>query len=118
MAEIIEIKDEATWDTDVETSKGPVMVEFFVTWCLDCQHEAPILEGIADQIEKSGVKLYRANAEVMYTKGDEYSLTETPSFIRLEDGKLVQKHEGFLEEQELLDFAAGTYQEKAPAVTS
>lgn len=105
MSEVFEIRDEATWQEKVDQAPGRVMVEFFVTWCPHCQREAPILESVADRIEATGVALYRANAEVMWQKGEVYGLTETPSFILLQDGKMIAKHEGFLEAEELVDFA-------------
>lgn len=102
---VFEITDEATWRQKVDDAPGKVFVEFFVTWCPHCQREAPILDGIADSLEADGIGVYRANAEVMYTKGDEYGLTETPSFIFLEDGQLKGKHEGFLDAEQLSRFA-------------
>lgn len=105
--EILEIKDDDTWAELVDDVEGPVMVEFFVTWCPHCQREAPILDGIAKKIKDSGVDLYHANAEVMYDKGPVYGLEETPSFILVENGELKAKHEGFLEEDELIAFSQG-----------
>lgn len=102
---VMEIRDDQTWDTCVEQAPGRVMVEFFVTWCPHCQREAPILDEVAPRIQETGVAVYHANAEVMYEKGDEYGLSETPSFILVEDGKLIAKHEGFMSADELIAFA-------------
>lgn len=105
MSEVYEIKDEETWQEKVDDAPGRVMVEFFVTWCPHCQREAPILESVADEIRADGVDVYHANAEVMWQKGEVYGLEETPSFILIENGELLAKHEGFLEAEELVDFA-------------
>lgn len=103
--EVMEITDDATWAELVDDVEGPVMVEFFVTWCPHCQREAPILDSVAEEIKRSGVDLYHANAEVMYDKGPVYGLEETPSFILVENGQMIAKHEGFLEATELIAFA-------------
>lgn len=113
---IEEIKDDAEWAAKVNHAKGPVMVEFFVTWCPHCQREAPILDEIAPTIMKDGVAVYHANAEVMWDKGEVYDLTETPSFILVEDGKLLAKHEGFLTEDELVAFSQGKIDDLTPSV--
>lgn len=113
---IEEITDEATWKEKVDNAPGRVMVEFFVTWCPHCQREAPILDEIAPQIEASGVKVYHANAEVMWTKGQVYDITETPSFILVEDGRLIAKHEGFLQPEELLAFSRGEIEDLTPSI--
>ena len=100
-----EIATEADWEALVENVSGRVMVEFFVTWCPHCQREAPLLDDAAADIRALGVELYHANAEVMWTKGSVYGISETPSFILLEGGKLIAKHEGFLDESQLIGFA-------------
>lgn len=100
-----EIRDDTTWQKKVDKAENPVLVEFFVTWCPHCQKEAPVLDGVADQIKHDGIDVYHANAEVMWKKGAVYGLEETPSFILVNDGKLVQKHEGFLDADEIVSFA-------------
>lgn len=102
-----EIRDEVTWKKLVDDAPGRVMVEFFVTWCPHCQREAPILDSVAPQIMKDGTKVYHANAEVMWTKGEVYDITETPSFILVEDGNLIAKFEGFLTADQLIEFSQG-----------
>lgn len=117
---IKEIADESTWEKLVDDVPGPVMVEFFVTWCPHCQREAPILDETAPEIRKLGVEVYHANAEVMWQKGAVYNLEETPSFILIKDGKLIAEHEGFLTSDQLIEFAEGKINDRAqkPAMSS
>lgn len=111
-----EIRDEETWEEKVDNAPGRVMVEFFVTWCPHCQREAPILDEVAPRIEASGVKVFHANAEVMWTKGNVYGISETPSFILVEDGKLIAKHEGFLQPEEIVAFSRGEIENLTPSL--
>lgn len=104
---IEEIRDDATWKKLVDDAPGRVMVEFFVTWCPHCQREAPILDSVAPQIMAEETKVYHANAEVMWSKGEVYDITETPSFILVENGKLIAKFEGFLTAEQLIEFSQG-----------
>ena len=113
---ITEIRDLDTWAEKVDDAPGPVMVEFFVTWCPHCQREAPILDETVPAIRALGVEVYHANAEVMYMKGDVYGLSETPSFILVKDGELIAKHEGFLTADELLAFSQGEINDLTPSV--
>ena len=112
---IMEIADESTWEEKVDNAPGRVMVEFFVTWCPHCQREAPLLDEMAPQIRDLGVEVYHANAEVMWTKGIVYDISETPSFILVEDGELIAKHEGFLTKDELVAFAQGKVDDLTPS---
>lgn len=102
-----EIRDDETWAEKVDNAPGRIMVEFFVTWCPHCQREAPILDEVAPKIMNSGIKVYHANAQVMWDKGDVYGITETPSFILVEDGNLIAKYEGFLTADQLVEFSQG-----------
>ncbi len=113
---IMEIADESTWEEKVDNAPGRVMVEFFVTWCPHCQREAPLLDEMAPRIRELGVEVYHANAEVMWTKGSVYDISETPSFILVEDGQLVAKHEGFLTKDELMAFAEGKIDDLTPSI--
>lgn len=113
---IMEIKDEETWEQKVDNAPGRVMVEFFVTWCPHCQREAPLLDEMAPAIREHGVEIYHANAEVMWTKCNVYGISETPSFILVDNGELIAKHEGFLTKDELLAFAEGKVDELTPSV--
>lgn len=112
---IMEITDESTWEEKVDNAPGRVMVEFFVTWCPHCQREAPLLDEMAPNIRELGVEVYHANAEVMWTKGSVYDISETPSFILVEDGELIAKHEGFLTKDELVAFAQGKVDDLTPS---
>lgn len=102
-----EIRDEQTWQEKVDNAPGRVMVEFFVTWCPHCQREAPVYDEVAPEIMAEGTACYHANAEVMWQKGEVYDITETPSFILVEDGKLIAKYEGFMTAEQMLRFARG-----------
>ena len=113
---IEEIRDEATWARKVDEAPGRVMVEFFVTWCPHCQREAPILDETAARIREGGVEVYHANAAVMCLKGAADAVEETPSFILVEDGKLIAKHEGFLTADELVQFSEGNINDLTPSV--
>ena len=113
---IEEIRDLDTWAEKVDNVSGPVMVEFFVTWCPHCQREAPILDSVASQIKDSGVDVYHANAEVMYMMGDRYGISETPSFVLVQNGEPIAIHEGFLTADELVAFSKGQINDLTPSV--
>lgn len=113
---ITEITTEDQWAELVDNKPGRVMVEFFVTWCPHCQREAPILDDIAKTIMADGIDVYHANAETMWMKGEVYGLSETPSFILVEDGKLIAEHEGFLTEDELVAFSKGEINDLTPSI--
>lgn len=49
-------------------------------------------------------------------QGNVYGISETPSFILVDNGELIAKHEGFLTKDEILAFAEGKADELTPSV--
>lgn len=82
--------------------KGVVLVEFFATWCIHCQHMAPIVEQVKE--------LLAGKAQVVQLDIDKYQeaaaeaqVDATPTFILFKDGKEIWRHAGEIEGEVLLN---------------
>ena len=74
---------------------------FFSPTCIHCQAFTPVLMPIADEL---GIDIAQLNVYEYPELWDEYNLEATPTFIRFEDGKEVNRFLGALEEADLRAF--------------
>ena len=84
----------------VSTGKN-VLVDFSATWCGPCKRLSPILESIASQ-RKDKMTLIKLDADDNKDLVRQKGISGIPYLELYKDGKLVWKHEGFIEEDELL----------------
>ena len=83
------------------TDKKYVLVDYNAVWCQPCKKLIPILEKIAsDKKDKLILKKVDAdeNADLLKQK----AIDAIPYLELYKDGKLVWKHQGFIDEQTLL----------------
>ncbi|MGE7692841.1 thioredoxin family protein [Lysinibacillus sp. NPDC094177] len=74
---------------------------FFSPTCMHCKAFTPELMPIAKEL---GVDIAQLNIYEFDGLADKYNITATPTFIRFEGGKEVQRFEGALPEEELRTF--------------
>lgn len=85
-----------------------VMVEFFATWCIHCQHMMPVIAQIRELLGDSA-PIYQIDIDKESDLASQEGVQATPTFIIYKDGKevwrfageidgnvLVQKLEGFM----------------------
>ncbi len=83
------------------TDKKYVLVDFSAVWCMPCKRLTPILDKMAS--DKKDKLIFKkvdadANPELLKQKG----IDGIPYLELYKDGKLVWKHQGFIDEQTLL----------------
>lgn len=75
-AELPEL-DDKTFKKEVLESKGPVLVDFFATWCLPCKRMAPFVEELATEYGGK-VKFFRVDVEKAPKTADKYEVEQMP----------------------------------------
>ncbi|WP_288581604.1 MULTISPECIES: thioredoxin family protein [Lysinibacillus] len=79
----------------------PVNAYFFSPICIHCQAFTPVLMPIAEEL---GVDIAQLNVYEYDDLWEKYNIEATPTFIRFEDGKEVNRFVGALKEEDLRTF--------------
>lgn len=100
MAEII--LNEGNFDAEVMTSKVPVMVDFWATWCGPCKVLGPIVEEIAKEMEGK-LKVGKVDVDANNALAMKYNVMSIPTLKFFKDGKMVGEMIGAAPKQAILD---------------
>lgn len=101
MAEITLTKD--NFEQEVLKSSLPIVVDFWATWCGPCQMLAPVLEGVAEELE-GRIKVGKINVDDQVELAMQYKIASIPTLLLFENGEIKKKSLGYLTKDQLLDF--------------
>lgn len=88
MSEIIIDKD--NFDSEVEKSEIPVIVDFWADWCMPCHMLEPVIEELSKEYEGK-VKVGKLNIDENPTIASRYSVMSIPSVVFFNQGKEVTR---------------------------
>jgi len=91
MSEVI-ITD-ANFEEEVINHKGPVMVDFWATWCGPCRMLAPVVEELAEQYAGK-VKVCKLDTDQGPDTSAKYRITSIPTIIFFKDGQVMAQTVG------------------------
>jgi thioredoxin len=87
-ASVLAESSDVRFEQDVLGAGGPVLVEFFATWCGSCRRFAPTLEAVA--VEYAGrVPVVTVNADENPESVRRYGVSSTPTLVLFAGGEPV-----------------------------
>lgn len=98
MAQVITSQE---FESKVMQAEGPVMVDFFATWCGPCRMLAPVMDEVAEEAE--GAAVYKVDVDQSPDLAARYNVMGVPSIIVFENGAPKQTVVGFQPKQALLE---------------
>lgn len=93
--------DDQNFENEVLKFNGPVLVDFFATWCGPCQVLGPIIEELAEEMKASNVKIGKADVDKSPNTAQKYDIMSVPTLILFKNGEVKEMMNG-LQNKEVL----------------
>ena len=91
---VIDIQSLEQFEQELKSSKGPVVVDFYATWCGPCKRIAPILANSAEHLAGK-VKILKVNVDKMHHLSKTYNIRSMPTALLFDaEGKVVERKVG------------------------
>ena len=103
MSNVIEIRDEESFNSDVLNSEKPVLVDFWAEWCGPCKQLAPTVEAVAAEKSET-LKVCKMDVDSNREIAAKYGIRSIPSLIIFKNGEPAGVEVGALTKQLLEDF--------------
>lgn len=101
----MEITDE-NFESEVEKSEKPVIVDFWAPWCGPCKAIGPMLEDLAGSYGEEMV-FSKCNVDDNPVTPGKFGIKSIPTLIFFKDGKVMEQITGMVARQKVEDSIKG-----------
>jgi len=95
----VDIAD-ATFDSEVLSFSGPVLVDCWAPWCGPCRMVGPVLEQLASEYA-GRVKIAKLNVDENPQTASRYAIRSIPTMLLFNRGEMVDNMVGALSKEEI-----------------
>ncbi|MES1926363.1 thioredoxin TrxA [Salinisphaera sp. T31B1] len=99
---IVKVSDDS-FDKDVLSASGPVLVDYWAEWCGPCKMIAPVLDEIADEYEGK-LTVAKLNIDDNPNTPPRYGIRGIPTLMLFKDGEVAGTKVGSVSKTQLAEF--------------
>ena len=99
---VITITDD-NFDEEVSSSKTPVLVDYWATWCGPCKMVGPIVEEVATEYEGK-IKVGKLDVDTNQASAAKQNVMSIPTLLIFKEGQVVAQQVGALSKTQLTEF--------------
>lgn len=93
---------EEQFQTKVLGADGPILVNFFATWCGPCKMMAPVLDEVATEVAGKA-EVYKVDIDREIELAQAYNVMSVPTLIVFQGGQPVKQFVGVQPKQILVN---------------
>ncbi len=91
---------DSSFETEVLTGAGPVVVDFWAEWCGPCKLIAPVLDELASEYDGK-VKVTKLNVDENPSTSAKFGVRSIPTLLFFKDGQIVDQVIGAVSKSDL-----------------
>ena len=103
MSEITVKGTDDTFESEVLSASGPVLVDYWAEWCGPCKQIAPMLDEIADEYEGK-LTIAKLNVDDNPETPPRYGIRGIPTLMLFKDGEVAGTKVGAVSKGQLAEF--------------
>ena len=99
---IVKVSDDS-FEQDVLSASGPVLVDYWAEWCGPCKMIAPVLDEIADEYD-GRLTVAKLNIDDNPNTPPKYGIRGIPTLMLFKDGEVAATKVGSVSKTQLTEF--------------
>jgi thioredoxin 1 len=100
LSDKVRVFTDDNFDVEVLRAAGPVLVDFWATWCPPCRVIAPFIDAVAEEFD-GRARVGKVDVDQNPAVAERYGVQSIPTLLVFKDGKVVDARIGAVPRAEL-----------------